>query len=241
MGPAPPAPVMTKPRLLDLFSGPGGAAMGYARAGWEVVGVDVKHHRGYHFEVLIGDALEVGEAYGPLFDAVHASPPCQRYSAGTRAHSGRADLHPDLVGPTRDLLVALGKPYIIENVPGAPLRDPLTLCGTSFDLGAHDPKSGLNLYLRRHRLFESNVLLFGPGPCRCAEYRGRTGWICGGVYGGGSHSVDRARGIRRGGYTPSGDVMRAMMGMDWGGRAVTQAIPPAYTEHLGRQLLGALR
>lgn len=215
--------------------------MGYHRAGWDVVGVDIRPQRKFPFRFIEGDALQVAAEMGSEFDAIHASPPCQRYSRATAARGDRL-LHPDLVAPTRDLLRRLRLPYVMENVQGAPLESPLTLCGTTFGLEAYDPRSGLTCYLRRHRLFESSVLLFGPGPCRCVEYRAREGYVCGGVYGGGSHDRERAHKIRRGGYTPGPDVGRALMGIEWmGWKALTQSIPPAYTEFLGRQLLEAIR
>ena len=115
-------------RCLDLFCGAGGAGMGYHQAGFEVVGWDIEHHPDYPFEHHVGDALDVlaDVEYIRGFDLVHASPPCQAYSTATRDHSR----HPDLVGPVRDLLVTAGVPYIIENVPQAPLLGPVMLCGS---------------------------------------------------------------------------------------------------------------
>ena len=177
------------PRLLDLFCCEGGAAMGYQRAGFEVVGVDLERRPRYPFEFHQGDALEFLEAHAGDFDAVHASPPCQAYSITRHAH-GKA--HPDLVGPTRAALEATGLPYVIENVPGAPLRDYVTLCGAAMGCEALDVDSR-RLVLRRHRLFESNVALWAPPPCACADYR-RRGYTIGGVYGGGSVDLTHARG-----------------------------------------------
>lgn len=230
------------PRLLDLFCGAGGAAEGYRRAGFDVVGVDSAERLNYPFERRVADAVDYLDAGGWLgFDAIHASPPCQAYSAGTRAHGDARDAHPRLIKPIRERLINIGLPYVIENVKGAPLINPMTLCGTAFDLYAPDPKSGLICYLRRHRLFESNVYLWAA-PCRCAEFRRRDGWIVGGVYSGASRSLERARMIRHGGYTPAPSVGRAMMGIDWmTWSALTQSIPPAYTEWIGRQLIEALR
>jgi DNA (cytosine-5)-methyltransferase 1 len=137
-----------RPRLLDLFSGAGGAAVGYHRAGFEVVGVDLHPQPHYPFEFHQADAMTY-----PLdgFDAIHASPPCQAYSVANNIH-GRAD-HPMLIPSVRERLLATGLPYVIENVPRGPLINPVTLCGLTF---------GLNV--KRHRLFESNVFMLSP-PC----------------------------------------------------------------------------
>src|SRR5713226_9004155 len=140
---------MNKPRLLDLFCGAGGAAAGYARAGFEVVGVDIRPQPRYPFAFHQADALTCSL---DGFDAYHASPPCQLYSRTHRLW--KSSVHPDLVDPLRQRLRATGKPYMLENVPGAPLPGSIVLCGTMFGLG-----------VLRHRLFESNVLLFLPGPC----------------------------------------------------------------------------
>lgn len=134
-----------RPKLLDLFCGAGGAAMGYHRAGFDVVGVDIKPQPRYPFEFVQADALDYVAAHGHEFDAIHASPPCQKYSMIQRANNNR-ELWPDLVDPTRRQLQATGLPYVIENVEGAPLRVDLKLCGSSFGLG-----------MIRHRIFESNV------------------------------------------------------------------------------------
>lgn len=219
-------------RLLDLFSNAGGAGSGYARAGFQVTGVDIERQPHYPFRFFQADAMTF-----PLdgFDAIHASPPCQAYSVTKHTHDKQ---HPDLLGPTRDRLVQSGVPWIIENVVGAPMRDPLMLCGTMFDLTAVDD-DGTTLFLRRHRLFESSELLFAPGPCRCPEFKAR-GWRVGGVYGGGSSDRAHAQFVRRGGYTPRGHVRRALMGMDWTTQdELSQAIPPVYTEWLGMQLMRA--
>jgi len=226
---------MTRPRLLDLFCGAGGASVGYHRAGFDVVGVDHRPQPRYPFEFHQADALTY-----PLtgFDAIHASPPCQLYSAATRASNTR-HRHPDLVPPTREALHNTGRPWIMENVPGAPLDHPVTLCGAAFGLTAED-HDGRKLYLRRHRLFESNIWLT-PVECMCLTYQDR-GYAVGGVYGGGSATFERARTIRKGGYTPPTDVRQRLLGIDWMTQyGMSQAIPPAYTQYLGEQLLNHLQ
>jgi DNA (cytosine-5)-methyltransferase 1 len=223
--------IVARPRLLDLFSGAGGAAMGYHRAGFDVVGVDNrKMGKSYPFEFIQADAMTF-----PLdgFDAIHASPPCQVYSITKHTHSRE---HPDLLAPIRERLMQSGVPWVIENVVGAPMDDPITLCGTMFNLTAIDD-DGMQLYLRRHRLFESSETLYAPAECRCLDFRHR-GWRVGGVYGGGSSDRRHAQFVRRGGYTPRLHVQNKLMGIDWmSHRALKQSIPPAYTEWIGAQLL----
>src|SRR5574337_283544 len=138
-----------KPRLLDLFCGAGGAAMGYSRAGFEVTGVDLNPQPHYPFPFIQADALDYVASHGWQYDAIHASPPCQHFSQVTPDKAK----HPDLIPITRYWLRTLGKPYIIENVGGArkALDNPFMLCGAQF---------GLKVY--RHRFFESNVFIFAP-------------------------------------------------------------------------------
>lgn len=159
-------------RLLDLFCGAGGCSVGYHRAGFEVVGVD--HHKmpRYPYEFHQSDALEFLAAHGREFDAVHASPPCQKYCA--LRHLAKKD-HPDLIPQTRALLRETGLPYVIENVPGAPLLSPVMLCGTMFGL-----RTDCGAELRRHRLFETNWPLMRGLKCR--HYVAATSGVIG-VYG----------------------------------------------------------
>jgi DNA (cytosine-5)-methyltransferase 1 len=209
--------------------------MGYARAGFEVVGVDHKPQPRYPFEFHCTDALMF-----PLdgFDVIHASPPCQAYSAAR--HTQPHIKYPDLVAITRERLI--GRTYVIENVEGAPLVNPVMLCGEMFKQRATDLDGG-QLYLRRHRLFESSEFMLAPSVCRCNELKGA---ICGGVYGGGPQNRKKAAWrnhgtARRGGYTPAHAVAAGLMGIDWMiHRELTQAIPPAYTEWIGARLMEAL-
>lgn len=215
-----------RPRILDLFCGAGGAAMGYHRAGFEVVGVDHRPQPNYPFEFVRGDARsEWAEILGP-FDAIHASPPCQAYSALGAMHRDRD--HPDLVDETRVLLRATGLPYVIENVPGAPMpHQPqldgtwgVVLCGSMFGLGVERG------YLRRHRLFESSFPVPQPS-CRHAGHAV-------GVYGHGGYSGKHRMLYRA-------EAAQAM-NIDWMTRdEMAQAIPPAYTEFIGTQLMEHLR
>lgn len=215
---------MTRPKVLDLFSGAGGAAMGYWRAGFNVVGVDLEEHDDFPFRFMQGDALEVlaDVDYVRGFDLIHASPPCQAYSTAT-ANKAK---HPDLVGPVRDLLVAAGVPFIIENVPQAPLINPVRLCGSSF-----------GLRVRRHRDFESNLPLVGS---RC-DHKAQGQPV--GVYGDhwDSREFFRPDGTKRGGKATSLEDGRHAMGINWmNWEDLKESIPPIYTEHLGRQAITQL-
>jgi DNA (cytosine-5)-methyltransferase 1 len=219
---------------LDLYCGGGGVAVGYARAGLEVVGVDYKNQPDYPFEFHRADAIAFLREHGHKFDFIHASPPCQRYTHGNVAGT-QAEKHPDLIGPTREAILETGKPYVIENVSRAPLIDPLVLCGSMFDLTAVD-EDGVLLHLKRHRLFESNIALSAPKPC--AHPRG-VQWA--GSYGGARRDKDEARHVRHGGYVPSKAKQQELLGIDWMTESrMYQAIPPTYTEWIGLQVLVAL-
>jgi DNA (cytosine-5)-methyltransferase 1 len=226
-------------RLLDLFCGAGGAGMGYHRAGFTgITGVDIRPQPRYPFRFVQGDALEFlrGVKAGD-FDLIHASPPCQRHSAMTRCRGNATD-HPELIEPVRSLLEALGTPYVIENVPGAPLLNPLLLCGSMFRLRTRE---GSPLY--RHRLFEAPQVAALLPPCAHSAEPAI------GVYGGGQHPLRRlsaarpARGWGRGtAHDHYGvEARREAMDIDWMTSAeLSQAIPPAYTEFIGRRMLEAL-
>jgi DNA (cytosine-5)-methyltransferase 1 len=230
---------MRKLRLLDLFCGEGGIAKGYADAGFEVVGVDLNNQPRYPFPFEQADALHYLEnahqVRSGFFDAIHASPPCQAYSITKHTHKVQ---HPDLLGPTRELLKATGLPYIIENVVGAPMPGSVTLCGSVLCDDARDD-DGTLLILKRHRQFESNVALVGSG-CNCAVAKGNH-YKIGGVYGGGSKDRAHAENVRHGGYTPAKHIQEQLMGINWmTQKGLNQAIPPAYGEFIGRQLISYL-
>lgn len=209
------------PRLLDLFSGAGGCAVGYHRAGFDVVGVDIKPQPRYPYEHHVGDALEYLAEHGREFEAIHASPPCK--SENDLRHLSDVE-HPNLLGPTLEALSGQQIPWVVENVestlqmPGA-----LILCGTEFGLRSGDR------WLRRHRRFLSNVALMGAGGCHC---RGR---LIGGVYGtGGGGQMTR-------GYKFRPAAAREAMGIDWMSWAeLSQAVPPDMTQFVGEQLMAAL-
>lgn len=212
---------MTRPRLLDLFSGAGGAGKGYYDAGFEVVGVDLAPMPRYPYEFHQADALEYLREHAHEFDAIHASPPCQRFTAYRRRGAGVGDSYPDLVAATRAELVATGKPYCIENVPTAPLVQPVMYCGSSFGLD-----------VRRHRLFESNINLTAPA---CDH-----GWQTP-RFPPATNRTNMRRTVEVGVWRIPLSTQRRAMGVDWMElRELSEAIPPAYTEHIGAQLLAAL-
>jgi len=206
-------------KLLDLFCGAGGASAGYAAAGFEVHGVDLKHGKRYPYTYVRADVLDVlrDKNYLDQFDVIHASPPCQTHSITKhlRNAQGKTTSKLDLIPETRAALVKSGKPYIIENVPGSPLIDPIQLCGSSF-----------GLKVRRHRLFESNMPLEGS-VCN-HKLQGRPV----GVYG----SLNDE--IPQGGKTAATiNEARDAMGMPWAiWTELVEAIPPAFTEYLGGQI-----
>lgn len=206
-----------KPQLLDLFCGAGGAAMGYHRAGFEVVGVDIKPQPHYPFEFHQADAMIY-----PLegFDVIHASPPCQRYSKST-AKKNRGN-HPDYISLVRINLLKNGAHYVIENVPGAPLRGDCVIVGAMV---------GLHMILRK-RIFETNWSIFKLTPSY--EYHNHVISVVGcGTPTGSLHVWGRQI---------SKQECSDAMGIQWMTRKeLTQAIPPAYTEWIGRQLIEHLR
>lgn len=233
------APGSVRYRLLDLYCSAGGAAMGYHRAGFEVVGVDIKPQPRYPFRFHQADALDREVApgvirpgfitlYGHLFDAFHGSPPCQRYSDLAK-RNGNGHTHPDDVALAREAFQRTGKPWVIENVEGAPLIDPVWLCGTTFP----------ELAVIRHRGFETGNFTIPGRPCyndhplvytrdkRKAHYGKLDEWSnFVSVNGGGNCSVARAR---------------EAMGIDWMTKGeLNEAVPPPMTEYVGRALMAAL-
>jgi hypothetical protein len=218
----------TRKRLLDLYCCAGGAGYGYARAGFEVVGVDITPRPAYPFTFVQADAIAYAIEYGHEFDAIHASPPCQAHTTLTKGnvHRGIGRDHVDLIPATRAALEAVGRPYVIENVTSAPLRADVELCGLMF---------GLKVF--RHRLFELGgwAMLQTPHP----SHRGHrvAGWRHGIRYEGDMTAVYGAGG----GKGTVSDWQRAM-GIDWTDDRgeLAEAIPPAYTHYLGDALMHSL-
>lgn len=198
--------------LLDLFCGAGGATKGYQDAGFKVVGVDIAPQPRYVGEEFVqADAMEFLARNYWKFDAIHASPPCQRYSKMTKCRPGLAEGYPDLVGKLGAWLDFYGKPYVMENVPEAPLRDPIVLCGSMF---------GYELY--RHRAFQCNFRVKTPKhPFHTKSAVHPDNWKPGLVMSvvGNCAPIEHARKI---------------MGIDWMMRdELAEAIPPYYTAHIG--------
>ena len=231
---------LMRPRLLDLFCGAGGAAMGYYRAGFDVVGVDISPQKHYPFEFHQADALEYCAMHGREFDVIHASPPCQFASEATPIT--HKHLHHNYIPDLQNLLIEIGKPYIIENVEGARkwLVNPVMLCGTMFAMP-----------IWRHRYFEINSF-FLLSPATCNHRRSpitfgsgsntRKTWIPVLTTGGGDSkgSLGHGRKVLR--PRECIDILRWAIGIDWMTRdELDQAIPPAYTEWIGKQLLERIK
>jgi DNA (cytosine-5)-methyltransferase 1 len=203
-------------RILDLCCGGGGAAMGYWIAtdgDCEIVGIDNQPQPKYPFKFFQHDALDYAESQIHKFDFVHVSPPCQRYSTITPNPS----IHPDLISAFREILQASGKPYVIENVPGSPLINPVLLCGTMF---------GLNII--RHRLFETfPMILFAPTYCRHEKPVVKHG-----------RRPDREKHYAAAtGHFSDVEFVQQSMGIDWlGQKGLAQAIPPAFTKWVFEQI-----
>lgn len=201
--------------------------MGYSKAGFEVVGVDIKPQPRYPLPFIQADVLALDPEFIAQFDAVHASPPCQSYSDLAKRNRN-ADAWPRLIEPVRDLLIRAGRPYVIENVDGAPLQNAVVLCGTMFQ----------GLRVLRHRLFETSFPLLVPPHGRHPKvhtfdkrksHYGKTDDMRDFVQvtGGGNCSIAAARDA---------------MGIDWMTKnELNEAIPPVYTQFIGRQLVEFLR
>lgn len=210
---------MRKFRLLDLYCCAGGASLGYEQAGFEVVGVDINPQPKYRGKFIQADAIEYLKANWQNFDAVHASPPCQKYSLSSMQFRRAGKQYVDLVKPTRDALIETGLPHILENVPGSPLINPIVLCGSMF---------GIRTY--RHRLFESNITLIAPRhPAHIAPNAKMGRPIKGNEF------------IQYVGHFPGVKIVQEMTGLTWLGQAeLAQSIPPQYTRYLGAQLISYL-
>jgi site-specific DNA-cytosine methylase len=213
-----------RPKLLDLYGKAGGAAMGYHRAGFDVVGVDIEPQPDYPFEFQRADALEFLVEHGHEFDAVHASPPCRDHTALTSRVGTNGTGW--LLAATRDILIRLPQLSVIENVQGAPMRRDLTLCGEMFGLG-----------VIRHRWFELGGWSMGQPEHK--PHRGRVSGMRHGQWFDGPYFQVYGDG---GGKGSVADWQRAM-GIDWMTRRedLANAVPPAYTELIGEHMMRELR
>ena len=223
-------------RIIDLCCGAGAVSLGYARAGWEVVGADIVEQPNYPFPFIRANALDLARLL-PFFDAVHASPPCLRDTVMKHAPGAKGDAHPELIPQMRAMLIASGLPYVLENVMGAQLIDPVVLNGFMFGLGA-TTSDGQRWHLQRERKFETNWPLMAPTFTRRVPVIG--------VYGG--HVRARAAGVGgRGTRDFVGEdkprLMREVMGLGNCTQTMaemSQAVPPAFTEFVGRELIAHL-
>ena len=217
----------SKPILLDLYCGAGGASMGYHRAGFQVIGVDHKPMPTYPFWFLRADALDFlnhPESWPFQPAVIHASPPCQKWTSYIQNIRRTSDQYPDMIEPTRERLESLDLPYVIENIERAPLLDPIILCGTMFE----------GLRVIRHRKFESNMTLTEPDhplhPHTFATDTRRRGY--------GRLDPDKDFITVAGGGNSTAAQARDAMQIDWMTKPeLNQAIPPAYTEWIGRQIM----
>jgi DNA (cytosine-5)-methyltransferase 1 len=209
--------------LLDLFCCAGGAAIGYSNSGFEVIGVDIEEQPHYPLPFVKADALKLDPEFIASFDAVHASPPCQSYSDLAKRNKN-ADEWPRLIEPVRNMLIRSALPYVIENVDGAPLINPVVLCGTMFP----------ELRVLRHRLFEANFIILTPPHTKHPKV----------------HTFDRRKSHFgktdewrdfvqvTGGGNCTLAAARDAMGIEWMTKSeINESIPPAYTRFIGRQLL----
>lgn len=211
-----------KPKLLDLFCCEGGAGTGYSMAGFEITGVDIKYQKNNPHNLIVSDAIEYALKYSKQYDAIHASPPCQSYS---KALKHLAKPQPKLISLVRDILENSGKPYIIENVPGAPLLKSSDLFGGH---GVELCGSMFGLKIRRHRIFETNFQL--PNMF-CNHNR---------VYMNPHNSTGRRRMRENNCNTTIGleTIFAHEMGITWMSKhGAREAVPPCYTEWIGKQLL----
>jgi DNA (cytosine-5)-methyltransferase 1 len=202
-----------KLKLLDLFCGAGGAGYGYYLAGFEVFGVDIKFFKRNPHPMIVMDWKEALWKYYKDFDLIHASPPCQAYSFAALPHRMKGKEYPDLIGEVREELIKTGKDYVIENVPGSPLINPIVLNGSVFGLLVH-----------RKRLFECNfpakqpIIPLSKAPLKMGR------------------SPKEGDVIQPVGNFIGRDYARKQMEIDWmTTRELAQAIPPSYTKYIGEQ------
>ena len=211
-------------KVLDLFSGAGCAGEGYRRAGFEIVGVDILPQPNNPHTTFNADALEFVAEFGQDFDLIHASPPCQEFTILRNAYPDRKPKWPDMIEDTRKALIENGKPWVIENVPGAPLRDAVRLCGTSF-----------GIRVRRHRLFESSFPI-AEVSCDHARFTDR-------IFPGSTNRPNGRTVCNIGEYRVPLETQKLHMDVDWSLTLgeLSLGIPPAYTKYVGEQFMEHLK
>jgi DNA (cytosine-5)-methyltransferase 1 len=206
-------------KLLDLYCCGGGAGFGYELAGFEVTGVDIVEQPRHRGKFVRADAIDYLLDNFRDFDAIHASPPCQAHSLASMQFRIKGKEYEDLIACTRSALISTGLPYVIENVPGSPLFDPIELCGSMF---------GMRTY--RHRLFESNIKLIAPAHPEHTAKNAKMG-----------RPAKNGEFIQYVGHFPGVKSVQEMTGLHWlGQRELAQSIPPQYTKYIGAQLIDAL-
>ena len=206
--------MISKPKAIDLFCGAGGTSMGYHQAGFDMTGVDITNQPNYPFKFIQIDALKI-DLSG--YDCIFASPPCQGYTWATKRHRNLGKEYPELIIPTRKMLQKTNKPYVIENVIGAPLKNTIMLCGKMFDLG-----------VIRHRLFETNFPISQP------KHRKHNGTVKNGDYVTVASCGSDGKSALH--------LWKKAMSIDWMTRnEIKQAIPPAYTKYIGEILMQHIR
>lgn len=206
----------SKYKVLDLFAGGGGAGAGYARTGAYVLGCDITDQPKNPHDFIRGDWFDVLQKHGGDFDLIHASPPCQAYSKATKQWRKAGRVYIDLIAKVREAVSALGKPFVIENVPGAPLINPILLNGSVFGLLVHRP-----------RLFECSFRVEQP-QIPASKQPVKMG-----------RRVERGDVIQPVGHFSGVKYAQEQMEINWlGQRGLAQAIPPSYTEYIGNQFLG---
>lgn len=215
---------MRRPLLLDLYCGAGLTGMGYFLAGFDVIGIDSVPQPEYPFKFIKANVLDVFHRIPwHKVAAIHASPPCKLYTVSRHQSTNHTRQHLNLIPVTRRLLDSTGKPYVIENVPGAPLIDPVTLCGSMFNLHTR------NWELKRHRLFELNWQAPSIPAHSCGQRRAIS------VYGDHCKTTGIKANGKRGTIDMPDGLARQLMGAPWvrNMRQLSQGVPPAYTAFVG--------
>ena len=207
---------MEKLKLLDLYCCGGGAGYGYELAGFDVTGVDIETQPNHRGKFILDDAIQYLKNHYQEYDIIHASPPCQKYSKSSMQFRLIGKEYPDLIEITRNELIKTGKPYIIENVPGSPLIDPVILCGSMF---------GMRTY--RHRHFESNMPLSAPIHLKHIVANAKMG-----------RKAKANENIQYVGHFSGLKEVRDMTGLYWLNQyELAQSVPPQYTEYIGKKVM----